>query len=100
MLYLDSYFSEQNLKKINFVKCDVEGLEYEALMGFEKTLLQYKPKLSIEVTITSEKRNRFFRFLDELGYKRFHKIQDGFPEFDPNDLSKQDEDFFYVYATS
>ena len=49
MLLLDSYFSKQNLKRINFVKCDVEGLEYEALKGFEQTLLQYKPKLSIEV---------------------------------------------------
>ena len=100
MLLLDSYFSKQNLKRINFVKCDVEGLEYEALKGFEQTLLQYKPKLSIEVTITSEKRTKFFRFLQELGYKRFHKIQFGFPEFDPNDLSKQDKDFFYLYASS
>ena len=99
ILSLDSYFSEQNLNKINFVKCDVEGLEYEALKGFEQTLLQHKPKLSIEVTITSEKRTSFFRFLQELGYKRFHKIQVGFPEFDPNELSNQDKDFFYIYAT-
>ena len=91
---LDSTLVKQNLKRINFVKCDVEGLEFEALKGFEQTLLQYKPKLSIEVTITSEKRTKFFRFLQELGYKRFHKIQFGFPEFDPNDSSKQDKDFF------
>ena len=100
ILSLDSYYSEQSLKRINFVKCDVEGLEYEALKGFEQTLLQYKPKLSIEVTITSEKRISFFRFLQKLGYKHFHKIEVGFPEFDPSDLSKQDKDFFYIYATS
>ena len=31
-----------------------------------------------------------------MGYKRFHKIQVGFPEFDPNELSNQDKDFLYM----
>lgn len=100
ILTLDSYFIEQNLNKINFVKCDVEGLEYEVLKGFEKTLFKYKPKLSIEVTISSEKRTNLFNFLQQVGYKRFHKIEVDFPEFDPNDLSNQDQDFFYLYASS
>ena len=78
---------------------DILSNEFNALKGFEKTLMKYKPKLSIEVTITGNERAIFFDFLQDLGYKLFKKIESGFPEVDPNDLSNLDKDFFYLYAT-
>ena len=94
------YFSESKLERLDFVKCDVEGFEYHAINGFKNTLIQYKPKLSIEVTISNEERARFFELLRELGYKNFNKILKGFPKIDINDLANSDEDYFYLYASS
>ena len=100
VITLDSYFDESKLERLDFVKCDVEGFEYHAINGFKNTLIQYKPKLSIEVTISNEERSRFFELLRELGYKNFNKILKGFPKIDINDLSNSEEDYFYLYASS
>ena len=100
VIALDSYFSESKLERLDFVKCDVEGFEYHAINGFKNTLIQYKPKLSIEVTISNEERARFFELLREIGYKNFNKILKGFPKIDINDLANSDEDYFYLYASS
>ena len=43
-------FSEQNdLKKVDFIKMDIEGAEVPALIGATKTIKMFKPKLAISV---------------------------------------------------
>lgn len=44
---LDSFVEENNIKKIDFIKMDIEGAEVDALHGSEKTIKKYKPKLVI-----------------------------------------------------
>jgi len=39
--YFENYFKDE---KIDFIKIDTEGFEYEVLRGAEKILLQHKPK--------------------------------------------------------
>ncbi|MES2622907.1 MAG: FkbM family methyltransferase [Patescibacteria group bacterium] len=36
--------------KVDFIKIDVEGFEYEALVGLTETIKKYKPKMLIEFT--------------------------------------------------
>lgn len=100
IITLDSYFNENKLERLDLVKCDVESFELHVINGFKNTLQKYKPKLSIEVTISDEERSRFFELLRKLGYKNFSKIQKGFPMIDINNLANLDKDFFYLYATS
>ena len=38
IISLDSYFSEYNLDKIDLLKIDTEGFEYEVLQGFQKNM--------------------------------------------------------------
>ena len=38
MISLDSYFSEYNLNKIDLIKIDTEGFEYEVLQGLQKNM--------------------------------------------------------------
>jgi hypothetical protein len=45
---IDSFLLPR-LKKLSFVKIDIEGAEYFALKGMEKTLKQFHPVILIEI---------------------------------------------------
>lgn len=60
LLTLDSL----NLRHCHFLKVDVEGWEFEALMGAERTILANKPTMWVEVNQGSLERNQ--RTPDEL----------------------------------
>ncbi len=55
-----------NLKNIAFIKIDVEGYEYNALLGGIKTIKKYKPTIIFE---QHDSNSPLFKFLEELGYK-------------------------------
>lgn len=46
---------------------DVEGAEYEVLLGAEKTLRRRHPRIIVE--IQPENKDKVFRYLKNLGYK-------------------------------
>lgn len=46
---IDSFYKQNNLKTINFIKMDIEGAEVPALKGAKKVIKEFKPKLAISV---------------------------------------------------
>ncbi len=44
---LDSFVEDNNIKKIDFIKADIEGMERNLIDGAERTIKKFKPKLSI-----------------------------------------------------
>lgn len=46
---LDHYVESHQIEKVDFIKIDIEGYEYSALKGAEKTLRKFKPKLYLEL---------------------------------------------------
>ena len=58
-----------NLKRLDFIKIDIEGMEMEALVGGEKTINQFKPILMIEKIKSDELELR--NFVEKYGYKIF-----------------------------
>jgi FkbM family methyltransferase len=67
---LDSILNHLHLRRVDAVKIDVNGAEYEVLQGAHETLAKFKPLLILEVAVDLKK--TIFKYLGELGYK--HKI--------------------------
>jgi len=46
---IDTFSEENGLKRVDFIKMDIEGAEVPALIGAMKTIKKFKPKLAISV---------------------------------------------------
>jgi FkbM family methyltransferase len=46
---LDSYVQDNNIKRIDFIKIDVEGEELSVLKGGTDTIREYQPKITMEL---------------------------------------------------
>lgn len=56
-----------NLKRLDFMKIDIEGMEMEALVGAQNSIKTLKPQILIETIKSNE--NDIRRFLGGFGYK-------------------------------
>jgi FkbM family methyltransferase len=63
---LDSILKSLQVKKVNMIKIDVNGCEYEVLQGGRETLMRFKPILIVEVSL--ENGAKIFEHLEKLGY--------------------------------
>jgi len=66
-LAIDDLVDNEQLKRLDFIKMDIEGAELEALRGAEQSIRKFRPKLAICVY---HKLNDFWeipKYLDSLG---------------------------------
>ncbi|MCF8357663.1 MAG: FkbM family methyltransferase [Prolixibacteraceae bacterium] len=59
----------QNLKQLDYIKCDIEGYEAVAIPLFEKIIEKLKPIIQIEVA--PENVEQIAAFFERLNYQRF-----------------------------
>ncbi len=71
----DSLFMDIPRKKIGLVKIDVEGHEFNVLMGLKSTLRLDKPTCIIEL-LTNEQAYAVFEFMRDIGYTKIYQIKD------------------------
>ncbi len=50
VLTLDSYVQNHKILGIDLIKIDVEGAEYEVIKGAQRTVIEFKPNMLIEIT--------------------------------------------------
>ena len=62
---LDNLVKDLFFEKVDWVKIDVEGAEFEVLQGLKNTLVSFKPRLIVE----SYETDRLRSFLEPLGYE-------------------------------
>ena len=80
MKKLDSFLRENPQPKIDLIRMDIEGFEYEASFGMVETLKKFKPILIIEVHTNELSLERSKEFLDNLR-KLGYNIKYYFPKF-------------------
>ena len=73
---LDRFAARRKLKRLDFIKADIEGWELRALMGGEASLRQFHPAIYLEVdpemmARAGHKPQDLFRWLGALGYRAF-----------------------------
>lgn len=70
---LDHYLAELHVGPVNLIKIDVEGFELHVLRGAERTLLEFKPSLFVELDDNNlrdqgDSAENLVKFLEALGY--------------------------------
>jgi FkbM family methyltransferase len=63
---IDDYVKQAGLKRVDFIKMDIEGAELRALKGAVETLRTFRPKLAIALYHQVSDFARVAAFLDDL----------------------------------
>lgn len=84
---LDSFVSEKNIDRVDFIKCDIEGAEFFALQGGKGVLERRRPKLFVEMLRKWSAKfgyhpNDIIGFMGGLGYLCFEINGGGLRRFD------------------
>lgn len=71
---LDQFVNKQKIKKVDFIKIDVEGHEFEILQGALNTIKKFKPIIQSEFnyitkSLSSKSDNHYLRFAEHCNYK-------------------------------
>lgn len=79
---LDSYLNGKSFEKIDFIKIDIEGHEYAALLGMKNTLARFHPTLLIEILEedkpkSNSNKKKIIDFLESFGYRKYFIDDDG-----------------------
>ena len=67
---------ELNLTNISYIKIDIEGHEYEALLGMKKLLRREHPNILIEILNRTRTKIKTLNLLYNLGYHKHYKVGD------------------------
>jgi FkbM family methyltransferase len=65
---------DHNISNVGYVKIDVEGHEYEALLGMKELMKRDKPFLFIEIHEFSPTKNAVFQLIEDFGYTQYMKM--------------------------
>ena len=74
---LDNCIEKKDLPKPDLIKIDIEGMEYNALLGMAETLSKYKPLLYIEIHGSNERNKieniqKIVKFIESHDYSIYH----------------------------
>lgn len=99
---VDNFVKENNVSRIDLLKCDVEGAEKDVLLGAKETLIKHKLMVYCEMLRKHAARfdyhpNEIIRYMEILGYKcytfRNHELV-YFPEMTDQTM---ETNFFFLH---
>lgn len=83
-----------NVKKIDFIKCDVEGFELVILNDMKSLIQKFKPSMLIETS--AESRQKVLEFMLALGYESYVIIKNKLVDYAEGNLPTPDILFLHI----
>ena len=91
----DALLESENLTKLNYIKCDVEGYEQYVIPSLEKTILQFKPLIQIELN-GKENRQSVADFLRSLKYDVYVLRNEKLMSIEFEKIHSFNQDFYFI----
>ncbi len=100
---VDNYVATNQIGKIDFIKCDVEGAEFMVFKGAKHTIEQHKPIVFSEMLRKWSAKfnyhpNDIIQFYRDLGYHCYVASQNGLVPFGLVDENTEETNFFFFHA--
>lgn len=100
---LDNYFKENYLRKLDFIKCDVEGAELLTFKGGYETIKQHKPIVFTEMLRKWSAKfnyhpNEIIDLFSSIGYKCFFVVDDYLHELKVMTDETIETNFFFLHS--
>lgn len=100
---LDNIFRENKVKKINFIKCDVEGAELLTFKGAYETIKKYKPIVFTEMLRKWSAKfnyhpNEIINLFSEIGYSCYYAENNQLVKIDEMTDDTTETNFFFLYG--
>ena len=109
MVVLDEYIKEKDLPDPNWIKIDIEGLEYPALKGAQKILRRARPTVICEINHLLGRFGTtvpdFLSYMGMLGYSAYRlgdeRLEQVTNAHDLASLGKSaDDNFWFIHSTA
>ena len=95
----DEVVQSNNLQKIDYIKCDVEGYEQYVIPSLKESIEKFKPLFQIELG-GKENREKVVDFLTNLGYEIFILKNGKLTSFPKDKLHDISQDFYFVHSST
>jgi FkbM family methyltransferase len=100
---LDSFVEKHEVQKINFIKIDVEGHEFDVLKGGKKCIQTFKPIILVEI---EQRHHQFdieeiFSFIEDMDYKiEFYNLKNSTFQLRSNFDSAKDQNYSQIKSSN
>ena len=99
---IDSFIDKQKIKKIDFIKCDVEGAEFLVFKGGFETIKRDKPIIFSEMLRKWSAKfnyhpNDIITYFNNFGYNCFVLRKNGLLNFTKVDENTVDTNYFFLH---
>lgn len=101
---VDNFVSDNNITKVDFIRCDTEGSEMLIINGAIKTIEKHKPNLLIEIhsdalkEVFNSSASEASGFLFNLGYHMFREDDGVIHQVTRVDEKEKWKDYFFIHA--
>jgi FkbM family methyltransferase len=91
----DTLLQKENITKLNYLKCDVEGFEQYVIPSLKKTISTYKPLIQIELN-GRENRQSVTDFLLQFKYDIYVLADNKLNPIDKHEIHDYNQDFYFI----
>lgn len=91
----DALLENENLSKLNYIKCDVEGYEQYVIASLKKTISSFKPLIQIELN-GKENRQNVVDFLLLLKYDVYILKNEKLKIIELDEIHSVEQDFYFI----